>query len=194
MERVWPPLSAGNLPCGVHRDSRKQDACPDGPPGCGNVCLPAPIGSQSEPSLRDGNRADRRGQRSPTTRGNPPNWSEQQNRRSRGNRLQRVERSVSANGRPYGPDASAICRAENRRTSPITITTAFAYTIPPPSALPRAAAARWTMLLPRTAPRTREKVHIPMLLEFGKRNQPSVKAANDDGLASRRIFVTDRNS
>ena len=33
-----------------------------------------------------------------------------------------------------------------------------------------------------------------MLLEFGKRNQPSVKAANDDGLASRRIFVTDRNS
>ena len=33
-----------------------------------------------------------------------------------------------------------------------------------------------------------------MLLKFGKRNQPSVKAANDDGLASRRIFVTDRNS
>ena len=31
-------------------------------------------------------------------------------------------------------------------------------------------------------------------MEFGKRNQPSVKAVNDDGLASRRIFVTDKNS
>ena len=48
------------------------------------------------------------------------------------------------------------------------------------------------MLLPRIASRTREEVHN--LLEIGKRNQPSVKAANDDDLASRRIFVTDRNS
>ena len=52
MERVWLPHSSGDLPCGVHRD-RKRNACPDGPPGCGNVGLPAPIGSKSEPSLRE---------------------------------------------------------------------------------------------------------------------------------------------
>ena len=33
-----------------------------------------------------------------------------------------------------------------------------------------------------------------MQVEVGKRPQPSVKAADDDGLGSRRIFVTDQRT
>ena len=35
---------------------------------------------------------------------------------------------------------------------------------------------------------------VPLQTEAGKRNQPSVKAADDDGLRSRRIFVTGKTT
>lgn len=35
---------------------------------------------------------------------------------------------------------------------------------------------------------------VPLQMEAGKRDQPSVKAADDDGLGSRRIFVTDKRT
>lgn len=40
----------------------------------------------------------------------------------------------------------------------------------------------------------REEVSFLVHLEYGKRDQPFVSAASDDGLVSRRIFVMDRHS
>ena len=50
------------------------------------------------------------------------------------------------------------------------------------------------MFLPRGVSRTREEVYIPMHLEVRKRDQPSVKAADNDGLGSRHIFITDKKT
>lgn len=50
------------------------------------------------------------------------------------------------------------------------------------------------MLLPRDNPSAREEVPFAMYMEAGKRDRPSVNAASDDGLTSRRMFVRDRSS
>ena len=68
------------------------------------------------------------------------------------------------------------------------------YELPPPFAVPRPAAERRPLLLPCDVRRSREGLSFPMHVEFGKRDQPSVDAANDDGLGTRRIFVRDRKA
>lgn len=50
------------------------------------------------------------------------------------------------------------------------------------------------MLLSCDVRGTREKLQLTVHMEIGKRNRPYVKAANDDGLISRCIFVLDRNT
>ena len=40
----------------------------------------------------------------------------------------------------------------------------------------------------------REGLSFPMHLEVGKRDHPSVSAADDDSLGSRRIFLTDKTT
>ena len=73
-------------------------------------------------------------------------------------------------------------------------TIAATYALPPPFAVPRPVAERRPLLLPCDVRRSREGLSFPMHVEFGKRDQPSVDAANDDGLGTRRIFVRDRKT
>lgn len=50
------------------------------------------------------------------------------------------------------------------------------------------------MFLPREVSGKREKLQIIMQLKVGKRGQPSVNVAYDDGLGTRRIFVSDKRT